>query len=424
MFVDLRFYPVGQGLFSSGKITINGGNSFIWVYDCGTSSSQRLLNLQINQMVDSLRKEEEPKQHLDLVTISHFDRDHVSGLEKLSKKFSIGTLLLPYMSLWQRLLLAFEDGTDSQQPVLQFFIKPVAYLSALRKVDIEQVVFVPSGTSEGPVPRDTDHIERDEKNNSLLLHFEKSEMQDEEQSEDLSAIRNGGDPGLKRIPVYLMKTGSKLMAGAEWEFVPYNDALAGPRPNPDFKREVQSRKNDLLSATSKAAYKAALLKLRDIYDKHFGKSAKKRNIISLFLYTGSTNNMRNRWCVDYFTYNKCIENRLIHNHYHPNYCGILYTGDGYLDTKSRLDRLVNHLGTDRVKRIGCMQVMHHGAETNWHSGVARRLSPYFSVFSSDPENKQFMHPHGPVVRDFLSFGPIQVDKKNGFSIFMGHNRIP
>jgi hypothetical protein len=60
--------------------------------------------------------------------------------------------------------------------------------------------------------------------------------------------------------------------------------------------------------------------------------------------------------------------------------------------------------------------MHHGAEDNWHKGVAARITPLFSVFSSDPEHKKYKHPHAPVLRDFWRYGAVQVDKRTGFCV--------
>ena len=68
-----------------------------------------------------------------------------------------------------------------------------------------------------------------------------------------------------------------------------------------------------------------------------------------------------------------------------------------------------------MQHIGVFQVMHHGAEGNWHPGVARKINPIFSIFSSDP-HKQMKHPHAPVLRDFWSYNPIQVDKQEGATI--------
>jgi beta-lactamase superfamily II metal-dependent hydrolase len=73
-------------------------------------------------------------------------------------------------------------------------------------------------------------------------------------------------------------------------------------------------------------------------------------------------------------------------------------------------------GTRRIFWIGVFQVMHHGAEGNWHQGVAKSISPIFSVFSSDPERRRWKHPHASVLRDFWAYRAVQIDKVSGFSI--------
>ena len=41
--LQYEFWNVGQGLFSSGRIQMGNAPSFHWVYDCGTNSSQKLI---------------------------------------------------------------------------------------------------------------------------------------------------------------------------------------------------------------------------------------------------------------------------------------------------------------------------------------------------------------------------------------------
>lgn len=45
------------------------------VYDCGTRNGTMLLEREINKAFNR-------KQSVDLLFISHFDRDHVSGLKE------------------------------------------------------------------------------------------------------------------------------------------------------------------------------------------------------------------------------------------------------------------------------------------------------------------------------------------------------
>src|SRR5438105_2163589 len=103
-----HFYPVGQGLFSSGSIQRDSEQKprFLWVYDCGSSSGEAFIESGIRGLA---RSAGDPKR-IDLLTLSHFDHDHISGVVRLLREFKIGTLLLPYMPLAQRLILAFEEG--------------------------------------------------------------------------------------------------------------------------------------------------------------------------------------------------------------------------------------------------------------------------------------------------------------------------
>lgn len=95
---------------------------------------------------------------------------------------------------------------------------------------------------------------------------------------------------------------------------------------------------------------------------------------------------------------------------------MLYTGDGYLDTMMRIEALLRFVGNARISRTAVFQVMHHGAEANWTSGVASAIAPWFSVFSSDPNHRGCRHPHAKVLRDFWLCGPVQVKEDSDAEI--------
>ncbi len=44
---------------------------------------------------------------IDLLTISHFDKDHISGLDYLFSQYRVKTILLPFVDLPHRIFLAF-----------------------------------------------------------------------------------------------------------------------------------------------------------------------------------------------------------------------------------------------------------------------------------------------------------------------------
>lgn len=78
MRVIRTIYPVGHGGFFTEEL-YEGNNCFIVVYDCGTRNGLQLLEREINKAFNR-------KQSVDLLFISHFDRDHVSGLKELVRR--------------------------------------------------------------------------------------------------------------------------------------------------------------------------------------------------------------------------------------------------------------------------------------------------------------------------------------------------
>ncbi|HHV6496491.1 TPA: MBL fold metallo-hydrolase, partial [Haemophilus influenzae] len=90
---------------------------------------------------------------------------------------------------------------------------------------------------------------------------------------------------------------------------------------------------------------------------------------------------------------------------------ILYTGDGSFNNHQLLSYFQSAMGSERMQQIYCLQVMHHGSRDNWFKGVAAVLSPSLSVFSADETRKDCKHPHDEVVRDFLPYNPILVNKQ-------------
>lgn len=417
----LMFHPVGQGLFATGVLDTDQEHSqgFRWVYDCGTSSKQVLLQNAIQRTPCGQPIAGSSKPSLDLVTVSHFDNDHISGLETLLSEFSIGTLLLPYMPLWQRLVLAFSEGVDTQQALMRFFLNPVAYLADIPGADIGQIVFVPPSPEAGP-PENTDLAPvLPQTDGPWGLKFDRQDERSDDENSDMAAFESVSSTS--RVSVEMMRAGSGLQVERLWEFIPYNDSSVSPKPTPKFCEAVEVLRQELLNAATLKEAGDALVALKNEYDKHFGKSAKQRNVISLFLYGGPIGGE----AVARFRYVNVDDRERFGrrwyfggSHKGIRSLSILYTGDGYLETKSRLSRLRGYLGNARTERIGCLQVMHHGAKGNWHCGVAKAFSPVLSVFSSDPAHKGLGHPHAPVLRDFWPYNPVQADSSNPVSIFI------
>lgn len=428
--VDYRYHAVGQGLFSTGALIRRGavGPRFRWAFDCGTVSGQRL----IVKAMDDLAWPNPDTLEFDLVAISHFDADHISGLAELLARFPVRTLMLPYAALAVRLALAFAQGVDPASPVFRCFIDPVGYIRSLDGGDrIERILLVPPSGDEGPPaeregperpldPDDRDgREEREDAKRRIELYAETVGLDEAARGDLLLANDVPGDVGLA-----MLAPGGRLQVGDIWEFVPYNNAELAPANLAAFALAVAERRQALLDAAAdwrarqgppkpmRKAIRAKIDALKAFYDASFGAGPEARNLISLFLYSGPLPALRAR--EETIFYAPHFQFEFLEGEAPP--IAQLSTGDGYLDTPQRLDALVRYLSVERVARVGVFQVMHHGAWPNWHKGVAARFAPLVSIFSSDPGRGGTYHPNAEVLRDFWPYGPVQVDKIRSLSI--------
>jgi hypothetical protein len=409
---ELYFHPVGQGLFSSAKVEKKGiDKPLTWVYDCGTVSAGANLPRQIERLRRTFPKPRNKKAKLDVVTISHFDKDHISGISALLGKFSVGVLLLPFLPIWHRTFLAFTQGLLPSDHQFAFFANPVDFLTRLDGSEIDRIIFVPPSDGESPRgEREAPNLESAnlEESWSILAETSSPESGDRE---DFSAL-SPAQPGPR---VEMLRRNGQLTAGGVWTFLPYNDAASAPSSLWASRAKAAALGQELLRGNTEAERAESLKKLKELYDEHFGRNGARRNAISLFLYTGISGHHRPF----------CSEARLSSRPWRRDHwghdcpvteAGMLYTGDGDLHERGRLARLLSFLGPDRIRGLNCVQVMHHGARRNWFRGVGTELAPLFSVFSSDPKNQAFRHPHPDVVADFARFRPVQATLQRSVAI--------
>lgn len=106
---SFKLWPVGQGLFYSGTIKYKNNQNFDFVYDCGSSSKN------IDKIVERYVKTSLIDKTLDMLVISHFDEDHISGIPKLLAEVKkIKKIFIPYKNGIENylLFLAFIYGND------------------------------------------------------------------------------------------------------------------------------------------------------------------------------------------------------------------------------------------------------------------------------------------------------------------------
>jgi len=114
---EFIFHNVGQGLFYSGRV-----GSFNFVYDCGAEKRGHLY-----AVINNYKNNELQSSKLDLLILSHLHDDHVSGLNVLLDRISVNTVILPYLSPIERLMVALRN---EYLPLwfYEFLADPVSFL--------------------------------------------------------------------------------------------------------------------------------------------------------------------------------------------------------------------------------------------------------------------------------------------------------
>ncbi len=134
---SFRVYNVGQGLFYTGNIKLDKNRVFKFIYDCGGD--------KVNDVLDKYLGEE---AEIDMLAISHFDNDHISGLPKLLNSVKkIKKIFIPYYNGLDSylLLMAYVYGHGAtfdnvEQIILvntQNVLKPESKINFKRNVSFD-----------------------------------------------------------------------------------------------------------------------------------------------------------------------------------------------------------------------------------------------------------------------------------------------
>lgn len=102
---EFIIHPVGQGLFYSGKISHENKIKFRMVFDCGSNTAGACQEeIEIYRDSDFLEE-----KVLDLLVVSHFDKDHVNQIENLLKGgIKVKKLVMPFLTFEERLFLVLK----------------------------------------------------------------------------------------------------------------------------------------------------------------------------------------------------------------------------------------------------------------------------------------------------------------------------
>lgn len=331
---------VGQGSFYVEKI-YSRLRQFNIVYDCGTRKGETSSSIKY-----AFRRGEV----IDILFISHFDRDHISGIRALIKHCGrVSRIVIPLINNSNKWFYLLQGGNNK---IVSDIIEG-RYIEAFGKD-----VLVTMVESSNFTPEDNIKEEKDENNY------------------------------IERLGRYI-KTGIpiKLAPNINWCYIPFN-----------FNH--QQRLNDLLNlmkTTEANVYNDIVSKLSKgesivSINKKFGAvSNNNPNNSSLILYSGCVNCGISANCIISPIHQECLYNTE----------GCLYLGDTDLNQSfifkgsaiSILDELNSYISPlNNKSRIGLLQIPHHGSANNFNNAIFSTFKHVHNCFVSYGIGNTFGHP--------------------------------
>ncbi len=111
-----ELHPVGHGAFFTERIRNEGKTCFTFIYDCGSYKVDNVVRV-LNQVFQPYSGE-----HIDLLCISHFDKDHINGLISLLSRCKVDSstvVLMPFK--YPKALVVADHPIASLLSLLMFY---------------------------------------------------------------------------------------------------------------------------------------------------------------------------------------------------------------------------------------------------------------------------------------------------------------
>lgn len=334
--------PVGQGGFYTENFFFENKELLI-VYDCGSEAKKKLTVAIQSALPDN--------RDIDILFISHFDSDHVNGIKELAKHHRIHKVVMPQIDglEWLYFISNAVVKGNGYNPELVAQVRSVLYEN-----DIHIIQVAP-------------YIEGEENTNPVSI-------------ESLSDNRT-------------ISSGCKIQGIPFWEYIPINTVSKSQIDDLEYhllqifhSKYPQINSIDQLSGEEIAEvindYRS---EINEIYKYVFGDA----NKASMCLYSGGFDSEKFKvHIVSNHCYCYCLFSG---SHFYKSEA-CLYTGDANL-TNNSLKSAITTILANRIKRIGTLQIPHHGSIHNSSAESIAALVPNHPLlFVSYGTNNRHKHP--------------------------------
>ncbi|MCK4351790.1 MBL fold metallo-hydrolase [candidate division WOR-3 bacterium] len=357
----------------------------------------------LSKTIDFYKSFELNDRDIDLIIISHLHDDHVIGLEELLNGISVKTVILPYLTPLERLIVALMK-INLPNWYYRFLSDPIVFLL---ERGVDRIVLI--GGSEGEegftIPRWPEGEGPENKMSRLLLKKElpdDKELQEkikENEADKWLDYLNTGKVLVKRHTGYVTVSGFWLFRFFNYKIeeknvVQFNNCLRNKNINTTNNEKIRQvienkkKRNEL-----KGCYKEL---------------NKDLNNTSLMVYHGPIGGLHisTRFFTNLF-FPTCPS--LYYRYAFPMLAscyrsiGCLFTGD--IDLNHKWNEIEKHF-TPCFSNISIVQIPHHGSRKNWgkNPNLLSKISDFSLWIASAGISNRFGHPYIGVTEDIYRKG--------------------
>ncbi len=365
------FHPVGQGAFYSEQFYGEDGSGFRIVYDCGTKTSKEKVDPVT--VVQNAFKDYKP---IEILFISHFDKDHVSMIKELLKQCTIKRVVLPLLPVEETAVLQAHYRHEGNTIGEHLLAEPAEFLKGeTRVLRVEptenggnEQIGLPQNHAEESLPHDSD--------SDVVIQKPKGERVDAEPGNSVS------------IP-----SGARLFVPRySWCYIPHNYEY--PQRHQALLNALADRPDIDRARLGDASYIALKFKeLNDVYktlknDKN--ENCGNINENSMLVYSGPWQRHRGitrgwrelTW--DDCKFNCSFEDR-------P---ACIYSGDSDFN-KVKINEVYKRIW----ENVGMVQIPHHGSARSFSAEFLDESNrSYLCPMST---GRQYRHPSSHVLKEIL-----------------------
>jgi hypothetical protein len=414
-----KYHPVGQGCFYTGELFGDKSRLFNFVYDCGTVSEQGYVNDAVDQY--PVKREDDK---INVCIISHFHRDHVSGIPRLLKGKECDRVVIPYYDPLERLIVYLQSADTEDVEYRRMMQDPVSYFSG-DGFNVGRIIVVggPDNTERQIVPtvapppsdnekgrQETDAIKEEvtyenewqEPDENVLLY---QELKSSSPDADFNKVDVVRVPYQLRTPLYKFVFYCRKMEGGS--DVDYINKIRELRLQVDGYLTAKKSEPGHAGMTFKDLFDGIHIKeIGRIYGRVFGPG--KLNGTSLAAYHQSILRPGGQFLYHHydirFGYPTILTQGL----------GSLMTGDLDLETNEKLTLFQDYY-RHYLPTVGVFQVMHHGSDKNWPFGIPHSRLHEFRAYVINHGAGRAHHPGGEVSKLLRKENPKHVYLNNEFT---------